>query len=211
MNRVITKYFSQDRFSRDLFKNGLIVLVLHGLLTTIAVLGLPDFRFKKRPDLTIEFSVVAASVDSQQTSTYQTEPVPKSVIQEKDLPKNKDGTQISKTVESLRAAINSSVAGPANAQTIDADYKAAYLNNPKPPYPPIAVRMRLEGKVILLVEVMPNGRAGKVGLETSSGHDMLDQSALKAVKEWQFAPAKKDGVIVSQVVRIPITFNLKSR
>ncbi|MEN9295636.1 MAG: hypothetical protein RIS03_1331, partial [Pseudomonadota bacterium] len=47
--------------------------------------------------------------------------------------------------------------------------------------------------------------------ETSSGHEMLDQSALQTVKQWQFSPARKDGVIITQVVRIPITFNLKSR
>ena len=71
--------------------------------------------------------------------------------------------------------------------------------------------MRLEGKVSLLVEVLANGRAGKVAIESSSGHDLLDQSALQTVKQWQFTPARKDGVIVTQVVRIPINFNLKSR
>jgi protein TonB len=71
--------------------------------------------------------------------------------------------------------------------------------------------MRLEGRVTLLAEVLPNGRAGKVLIESSSGHDLLDQSAFQTVKQWQFTPAKKDGVITTQVVRIPINFNLKSR
>jgi protein TonB len=64
---------------------------------------------------------------------------------------------------------------------------------------------------VLLVEVLSDGKAGRVGIESSSGHELLDGSALETVKKWQFAPARKDGVIVTQVVRIPITFNLKSR
>jgi protein TonB len=71
--------------------------------------------------------------------------------------------------------------------------------------------MRLEGKVGIVAEVLPSGKAGRVRLESSSGHDLLDQSALETVKQWQFTPATKDGVIVTQVVRIPINFNLKSR
>lgn len=70
--------------------------------------------------------------------------------------------------------------------------------------------MRLEGKVLVLVEVLQSGRAGKVAIESSSGHDLLDQSALQTIKQWEFTPAKKDGVIIPQVVRIPINFNLKN-
>jgi protein TonB len=71
--------------------------------------------------------------------------------------------------------------------------------------------MRLEGKVTLRAEVLPDGKAGRVAIESSSGHEILDQSALQTVKQWQFTPARKDGVIIPQVVRIPINFNLKSR
>jgi protein TonB len=71
--------------------------------------------------------------------------------------------------------------------------------------------MKQEGKVILLVEVLADGKAGRVRLEATSGHELLDQSALETVKMWQFVPTKKDGMIANQIVRVPITFNLKSR
>jgi protein TonB len=71
--------------------------------------------------------------------------------------------------------------------------------------------MRVEGKVVVLAEVLVDGRAGQVSLAQSSGNELLDQSALSAVKQWKFTPARKDGVIVTQAVRIPITFNLKNR
>lgn len=94
------------------------------------------------------------------------------------------------------------------AQTVDADYKAAYLNNPKPRYPAAAVRRGAQGRVLLLAEVLPDGRAGRVQLEQSSGHAVLDAEAMNTVRVWRFTPARKDGVIVTQTVRIPIEFNL---
>ena len=188
------------------------VLTAHVLISLLMIFGLPDIRINKRADLTIELTALAPSAGGQQKTITPSRPIPQTESQPKNLPKDKDGTQqASKTSEPNTPASSSASAGPANAQTADADYKAAYLNNPKPPYPPLAVRMRLEGKVTLLAEVLPDGKAGRVAIETSSGHEMLDQSALQTVKQWQFSPARKDGVIITQVVRIPITFNLKSR
>lgn len=197
-------------YYHDFKKVFLWILTSHVLLTLLAYFGLPDFRFKKRPDLTIELSVMAPSSGGQgrQTPSEPTKPI---TIQEKKMAQDKDGTLSKQATSNAVNEPQSSATGPASAATVDADYKATYLKNPKPPYPPIAVKMRLEGKVTLLVEVLPDGRAGRVGLESSSGHELLDQSALETVKKWQFAPARKDGVIISQVVRIPITFNLKNR
>ena len=98
-----------------------------------------------------------------------------------------------------------------NAPVVDADYKAAYLNNPKPPYPALAYRMRVQGKVILLVEVLPSGQAGRVSLEVSSGNELLDKSALETVQKWQFSPARKNGVVIPQIVKVPISFNLTNK
>jgi protein TonB len=189
----------------------IMLLGILGGTTLFGLFGLPEFNFKKRPDITIDLSVLAPSSGANTDSIAKPSAAP-SKAKEKPLPKDKDGTVNKPPVETTEIASSvNSVAGPANAQTVDADYKAAYLRNPKPPYPPLAVKMRLEGKVVLLAEVLPGGKAGRVSLETSSGHDILDQSALQTVKQWQFTPARKDGVVLAQVVRIPINFNLKSR
>lgn len=186
------------------------VLGIHIIIGLIGILGLPDFKFKKQADITIELSVLAPSSGSEQTSVAQPPAVTQNKV-EKTLKKDEAGTQLKEQSEQTSSSSVSSVAGPAAAPTSDADYKSSYLKNPKPPYPPLAVKMRLEGKVGIIAEVLPSGKAGRVGIESSSGHDLLDQSALQTVKQWQFIPARKDGVIVSQVVRIPINFNLKSR
>lgn len=98
---------------------------------------------------------------------------------------------------------------PATARNTDADYKAAYLNNPRPAYPLLAIRQGAQGQVLLLVEVLPDGRAGRIELEKLSGHAMLDTAAMNAVRAWRFTPARKDGLLTTQTVRIPIHFNLK--
>lgn len=95
-----------------------------------------------------------------------------------------------------------------SALTADADYKAAELNNPKPLYPLTAVRQEAQGRVLLLVEVLADGRAGRVTLEKTSGHAILDASAMNTVRLWQFKPAIKDGVFYAQTIRVPIDFNL---
>jgi len=100
---------------------------------------------------------------------------------------------------------------PATARDTDADYKAAYLNNPRPAYPLLAIRQGAQGQVLLLVEVLPDGRAGRIELEKFSGHAMLDAAAMNAVRAWRFTPARKDGLLTTQTVRIPIHFNLKEQ
>jgi protein TonB len=98
---------------------------------------------------------------------------------------------------------------PASSRSTDADYKAAYLNNPRPAYPLVAIRQGAQGQVLLLVEVLTDGRAGRIDLEKSSGHAALDAAAINAVRAWRFTPARKDGLLATQTVSIPIQFNLK--
>ena len=98
---------------------------------------------------------------------------------------------------------------PASSRSTDADYKAAYLNNPRPAYPLLAIRQGAQGQVLLLVEVLTDGRAGRIDLEKSSGHAALDAAAINAVRAWRFTPARQDGLLATQTVSIPIQFNLK--
>lgn len=213
------------------------VLALHGLALWLWLVGIKPSPVAKRPDITIEFYAPPA-VQAVAAQEEQSAPAPsvKPTLQQpptrqtpKPLPKTAEhAAPIEAVAPVVEQAQPSPVAPPANtsstsasvaqaaaqavmqtAATVDADYKAAYLNNPKPPYPAAAVRRGAEGRVVLLAEVLADGRAGRVQLEQSSGHAMLDAAAMNTVRVWRFTPARKDGVIVTQTVRIPIEFNLK--
>lgn len=91
------------------------------------------------------------------------------------------------------------------------DSAPAYTYNPKPSYPRAARSQCQQGTVILLVEVLPSGRVCGVDIDRSSGHQLLDDAAVKAVKKWRFEPAKKGRTSVRAWVKIPVEFNLKER
>lgn len=90
-----------------------------------------------------------------------------------------------------------------------ANYHAAYLHNPQPPYPLLSRKLREEGKVRLRVRVSAAGRAEAVELVTGSGFSRLDEAARSAVAGWQFVPARQQGQAVAGWVEVPIQFNLE--
>jgi protein TonB len=89
------------------------------------------------------------------------------------------------------------------------DFNAAYLRNAPPRYPLIARRNGVEGTVRLKVFVSRDGRAGQVQLDRSSGSSALDSAAVEAVKNWQFAPARRGEEIIESWVIVPLVFKLE--
>lgn len=85
-----------------------------------------------------------------------------------------------------------------------------YLDNPKPGYPLEARQQGYEGKVLLKVEVLQTGRVGEVKVARTSGHQILDQSALTAVKKWRFIPARRGRIPILAWVNIAIRFQLRN-
>jgi protein TonB len=83
-----------------------------------------------------------------------------------------------------------------------------YLKNPAPLYPQLARENGWEGLVMLHVFVQSDGKPGHVNVEKSSGRKILDDAAVKAVKQWQFKPAGIGNVSFSTWVRIPVRFTL---
>ncbi|MBI1886823.1 MAG: TonB family protein [Nitrosomonadales bacterium] len=100
-------------------------------------------------------------------------------------------------------------ASPVREPDREPDYRAAYLKNPAPSYPMVARRMGWQGKVVLNVEVLANGLPGQIKLHQSSGHDVLDNAAIKAVSGWRFVAARQGGQVVTKSFLVPIPFILK--
>ena len=84
-----------------------------------------------------------------------------------------------------------------------------YAENPKPPYPEEAWKKGMEGEVLLRVEVLANGGVGQIEVKKSSGHEILDRSALHTVKQWKFIPAKRGEDPIPLWVNIPIKYQLQ--
>jgi TonB family protein len=84
-----------------------------------------------------------------------------------------------------------------------------YFLNPKPSYPHEAREKGYEGGVLLKVEILPNGLVGQIEVKRSSGHEILDWSALSTVRQWRFVPARKGGQAIPFWVNIPIKFLLQ--
>ena len=87
----------------------------------------------------------------------------------------------------------------------------AYAENPIPVYPRVARKRGYQGVVLLKVLVSREGRVEDLLVLTSSGYDLLDRSALKAVGKWRFEPGNIDGKLVTMWVKVPVKFELKGR
>ena len=94
------------------------------------------------------------------------------------------------------------------SQISKAVYKLGSIKNPHPPYPIIARKKGLEGRLVLSVKVSKDGSVKHVIIKESSGHKILDIVSKKTVKNWRFTPAKKAGAAIEDSVFVPIRFML---
>ena len=107
------------------------------------------------------------------------------------------------------AAMSGPVGGKETGGAVTSLAVPRYHENPHPAYPRLARLRGHEGVVLLNVEVLPNGKVGRLKVKTSSGHDLLDQSALAGLKKWIFEPGRKLGIPVAMWVDVPIRFHLQ--
>ncbi len=76
-----------------------------------------------------------------------------------------------------------------------------------PDYSEAARKVRLQGTVVLLIEVWPDGRAHNIRLQHGLGLG-LDERAVQAVEKWRFRPGAKDGALVRTGARVQVFFRL---
>lgn len=86
---------------------------------------------------------------------------------------------------------------------------ADYLNNPKPPYPPLSKRLREQGKVLVRTFIGADGVPQKAEIKQSSGFDRLDQAALATALRWRYVPGKRAGVAEAMWFIVPFSFVLE--
>ncbi len=86
----------------------------------------------------------------------------------------------------------------------------ALASNPPPAYPADAVARGWQGTALVLVVVRADGTVASASLARTSGHPLLDEAALAAVRGWRYAPAVRDGAPVGDRVLQPVEFRLRA-
>jgi protein TonB len=90
---------------------------------------------------------------------------------------------------------------------IGGDVKAPSLRAaPPPPYPALAKATRVQGTVRLNGIISRDGTVRS--LELISGHPLLVQAALNAVRTWLYEPARLNGQPVDVILVIDVNFKL---
>lgn len=83
---------------------------------------------------------------------------------------------------------------------------AKLIRQPKPVYPPLAKQARIQGVVRLSAII---GKDGTIqSLQVVTGHPLLQQAALEAVRNWVYQPTLLNGDPVDVVTTIDVNFTL---
>ena len=83
---------------------------------------------------------------------------------------------------------------------------ASLINKVSPAYPPLARQTRISGTVRLHAIISKTGSVQQ--LEVISGHPLLVQSALDAVRQWKYRPTTLNGEPVEVDTTIDVIFSL---
>ncbi len=83
---------------------------------------------------------------------------------------------------------------------------ASLVTQTRPVYPALARQARIQGSVILHAIIDKDGKVAQ--LEVISGHPLLVQSALDAVKQWRYKPTMLNGDPVEVDTTITVTFTM---
>jgi TonB family protein len=75
-----------------------------------------------------------------------------------------------------------------------------------PTYPPLARETRVQGEVVLDVEISKEGTIE--GLFALTGHPMLIPAAIDAVKQWRYKPYLQNGEPVPVQTKVTVNFSL---
>jgi protein TonB len=148
-------------------------------------------------------------------------PKPKAKPKPKPLPRpqpakpepRQEETQAPEPAPAAASSVNGSHAeAPAErseSSITQAHANADYLRNPRPVYPSLARYRHWEGLVLLRAHVLADGHCDEVNLQRSSGHEVLDEAALEAVRQWSFVPSRHGSTAVASWVTVPIEFQLR--
>ncbi len=139
----------------------------------------------------------------------KTDPTPSTAVSMQEVQHDLKTVSTAPAVEpAVASSLSAAAATTAKTSvTIPANYAAS---NRKPNYPKLSRDFDEQGTVVLRVLVQSDGSAGEVQIRKSSGHELLDESARTAVRNWRFNPATSDGKAIAEWYQISIPFTLQN-
>ena len=82
------------------------------------------------------------------------------------------------------------------------------LKDVAPAYPQMAVQARLQGLVIIEATIGTDGAVKDMRV-LRPVNPLLDEAALDAVRQWEYAPTLLNGVAVPVIMTVTVNFTLK--
>ncbi len=172
-------------------------------------------------------AVLPKKADSAEVTPQGAMPVPVEVPESSDLatdplpenPTADESSEVAPTVAAEPPQQEISPVPPTDAPSVEETTSQPYgrpegvqtdtvlsplAGNKKIPYPTMARFRKLEGETIVNYAVSAEGNVTDVTLVQSSGHTILDDTAVDTIKTWKFSPTGKDGIYER-----PIHFSLK--
>jgi len=107
-------------------------------------------------------------------------------------------------VPRVKAKRVSPAKAPTGLRVAEAVTPPAKIKNVQPVYPPVARAARIEGSVVLALEVNEDGRVSEARVLQSV--PLLDQAALEAVMQWEYSPMRRGDVAVPSVMTVTVNF-----
>jgi periplasmic protein TonB len=97
-------------------------------------------------------------------------------------------------------------AAPSRPLHISQMSEGSLIRKIQPNYPPLARSARIQGSVVLQAVI---GKEGTIeNLKVLSGHPMLAQSAIEAVRQWRYRPYILNGEPIEVETQITVNFSL---
>jgi protein TonB len=98
------------------------------------------------------------------------------------------------------------VATPQKVRVSQGVSEGLLLHKVTPNYPPLAKQARIQGSVVLQATI---GKDGSIqNLHVQSGHPMLTQAAIDAVRQWKYKPYLLNGEAVEVETTVQVNFTL---
>ena len=81
------------------------------------------------------------------------------------------------------------------------------IDGPEPVYPPMARAARVQGTVVLECRLAVNGKVENIVVR--SGHPLLNDAAVEAVRQWRYVPTLLNGRPVEVLLTVTVQFRLR--